>query len=105
MVKVEERILKKELIDKDYPPSPPIEISLQTSNSFQDARKLCAKGLDPKSKSVAEYLTLGDKIKLFGNPHKLKSNYADLLSKVSKGLFDSFMAMLMSQTMNIWNGW
>lgn len=91
MVKEEkERMLKKDLLDKEYPPWPPIEFNLQTIQYFQDVRKLCAEGLDPKSKSIDEYVTHGDKVKLFGNPHKFKSNYADLPSEVSKGLLDLF---------------
>ena len=31
-----ERMLKKDLLDKEYPPWPPIEFSLQTIHHFQE---------------------------------------------------------------------
>ena len=86
-------MLKKDLLDKEYPPWPSIEFNLQTIHYFQDVGKLCAKSLDPKSISIDEYVTHGDKVKLFGNPHKFKPNYADLpseVTQVSKGLLDLF---------------
>ena len=55
--------------------------------------QLCVEGLDPKSKSIDKYVTHGDKVKLFGNPHKFRSKYGDLPTKVSKGLLDLFWSM------------
>ena len=61
-------MLKKDLLYKEYPPWPPIEFGLQTIHYLQHVMKLCDEGLDPKSKSIDEYVTHGDKLKLFGNP-------------------------------------
>jgi hypothetical protein len=84
----EQKLKKKDVIDKRYPPWP--FAAIQDEAYFQDVRELCGKGLDPKQDITDQHVSSNEIIKLFGNLKPLKTTSPLLPEEHSEGLHNVF---------------
>lgn len=86
----DQKLKKKEQIDKDWPPFPPKPTGEDNEIYFKTVRQLPSEGLDPKSDITDQHVSSADVMKLFGVVKPLRVTNPILPDVDRKGLHTIF---------------